>query len=459
MNGSANLSLVGRVSDPPLNTASAVTTSPRAGQRPALPRSPIAAGATIPLTFIGSGVVASLVGVTWLLVSPRLLLLPHLHPHVVAFAHVWLLGVLLTICFGAVYQLMPVIANTAFTGPRRAWTHLMLHAAGVALMIGAFLRGRMDWVAIGGSCVLLGLLLFGWSVLRTLRTAHRIDAILVSFGCAAAWLIVTALAGLLLALNLRFAWWSIDVLALLRSHAHLGVVGFFLTLIQGAMFRLVPMFTLGVLKDTRQVGNSLVLSQIGLLVLAPALAWQIQALELLGAALLLGSFVVTAIELKRVLATRKKRILEPGLRGFFSGLGFLVVAAVFGTMLIFATQNLSAALAYGTIAVLGGVLMAVEGMLCKIVPFLVWMRVYGPQVGRGPVPQATTLGLSRCEHAWVFLHAASIVSLGAGAAFEQPLPLVLGAIGFAAGQALLSASFGATAKHCLAQRTPQAQRS
>jgi hypothetical protein len=390
--------------------------------------------------------------VTWLLAFPGLLLLPHIHPHVVAFAHIWLLGVLLTICFGAVYQLMPVIANTAFTGPRRAWTHLLLHTAGVALMIAAFLQGRLDWVAIGGSSVLLGLLLFGWSVLRTLRAANRIDAILVSFGCAAMWLIVTALAGLLLALDLRFGWGSIDVLALLRSHAHLGVVGFFLTLIQGAMFRLVPMFTLGVLKDTRQIRNALVLSQLGLLALAPALAWQVRSLEVFGAALLIASFVVTAIGLKRVLDTRKKRILEPGLRGFFSGLGFLVVAALSGTLLIFGAQNLSAALAYGAIAVLGGVLMAVEGMLCKIVPFLVWMRVYGPQVGRRPVPQATGLGLPRCEHAWVFLHAVSVVLLGIGAALEQPLVVGFGAVAFAIGHGLLTASLSATAKHCLMPR-------
>lgn len=455
MNGTAQPA-VGQVSDLPSNTG--MTAPSRAGQRPALPRSPIAAGATIPLTFIGTGVAVSLAGAVWLLVSPGLLLLPHIHPHVVAFAHVWLLGVLLTISFGAVYQLMPVIANTAFTGPRRAWAHLMLHTAGVALMVTAFLRGRMDWVAIGGTSVLFGLVLFGWSVLRTLRAANRIDAILVSFGCAAAWLIVTALAGLLLALNLRFAWWPIDVLALLRSHAHLGVVGFFLTLIQGAMFRLVPMFTLGVLKDTRQVRNALAMSQLGLLVLAPALAWQVRGLEIAGAALLLGSFVVTALELKRVLATRKKRVLEPGLRGFLSGLGFLAIATIFGTILLFTTQNLSAALAYGTIAVLGGVLMAVEGMLCKIVPFLVWMRVYGPQVGRRPVPQATTLGIARCEHAWLFLHAASVVLLGIGVAFEQSIVVGVGAVGFAIGHASLTASLCAAGKHCLAPTTPNTQR-
>lgn len=450
MNSPAKLPVVGRVYDPPLNAPPG--SDQKTGQRSSLPHSPIASGATIPLSFIGAGITVSLVGVSWLLAAPGLLLLPHIHPHVVAFAHVWLLGVLLTICFGAVYQLMPVIANTAFTGPRQAWAHLVLHLAGVAFMVSAFLRGRMDGVAIGGTSVLLGLLLFGWSVLRTLRAATRIDAILVSFGCAAGWLVVTALAGLLLALNLRFAWWPIDVLALLRSHAHLGVIGFFLTLLQGAMFRLVPMFTLGVLKDTRQVRNALILSQLGLVVLAPALAWQLRGLELAGAALLLGSFFVTAIELKRVLATRKKRLLEPGLRGFFSGLGFLALAALFGTILIFAAQNLRAALAYGTIAVLGGVLMAIEGMLCKIVPFLVWMRVYGPLVGRTPVPQATTLGLSRCEHAWVPLHASSVLLLGIGAAFERPLVLGLGAIAFASGHALLIASLGAAGKHCLGQK-------
>lgn len=409
--------------------------------------SPLASGATIPLAFIGAGLLGSVAGTSWLALAPDVLALPHVHPVVIALAHVWLLGALLPICCGAVYQLLPVLANTAFTGARLAWTHLALHGAGAGLMIGGFSTGRMGWVALGGGAVTLGVFFFAANVARTLRAAPRLDPILATFGVATGWLLATVLAGLALALNLRFGGWSLDVLALLRVHAHLGVVGFFVTLLQGAMFRLVPMFTLAEVRDLRRIGLGLSLTPIGLLVLAPGLAWHQQALEVTGATLLLLSFVLSGIELRRVLGTRKKRHFEPGLQGFFAGLLFLLVAAGGGVGLGFHEGSLPAALAYGVVGVLGGLLLAVEGMLCKIVPFLVWMRVYGPRVGRQPTPVAAALGSPSAERAWVWLHATSVALLGLGTWREIPAVLTGGAVIFAVGQIALLTSLTKVAAH------------
>lgn len=417
------------------------STSARSGS------SPLAAGATIPLAFIATGLLGGVAGTLWLVLAPGLLTLPHLHPHVVALAHVWLLGALLTVCFGAVYQLLPVLANTAFTGRALAWLHLGLHAAGVTLMVHAFVAGDFGLVALGGTAVGAGVVLFCINVGRTLRAAVRLDAILIAFGCAAAWLGATVVAGVLLALNLRFGWWSMDVLALLRAHAHLGVAGFFVTLLQGAMFRLVPMFTLAEVRDLRGIGRALGFSQAGLLLLTPGLAWHSHAAELGGAALLLASFALSAVELRRVLATRKKRVFEPGLRGFFLGLALLGLAALGGAALAVGAGDLRAALAYGVVAVFGGVLASVEGMLCKIVPFLVWMRVYGPRVGRQRTPVAAALGRASLERAWVWAHGGAVALLAVGALIGSAPVLGLGAAIFAVGQAALFTSLATTARH------------
>jgi len=436
------------------NLAAVSRTAPAAGGPPAaragtprLPVSPLAAGATIPLAFIATGFAAGAIGTAWLALAPAMLALPHVHPQVVALAHVWLLGCLLTICCGAIYQLLPVLANVPFAGRRQAWTHLALHAAGVALMVPAFASARMGLVAAGGMLVAAGVVLLSVAVARVLRATTRLDPILLAFGAATAWLLVTVAVGVLLAANLHFGWFGVDVLAVLRAHAHLGVGGFFVTLLQGALFRLVPMFTLGELRGTRRVGVALAASQLGLLVLVPALGLGRTRGVLAGAALLAGSFVLTAFELRRVWATRRKRALEPGLRGFFLGLGALGLAALLGTALTATEGNVRAALAYGVLAVIGGVLAAVEGMLCKIVPFLVWMRVYGPRVGRQPTPAAAALGSPRCERAWVVLHAAGALLLAAGAAAGETRLLAAGAWALAAGQISLGASLAQVARH------------
>lgn len=418
--------------------------------------SPLAAGATIPLAFIFTGLLAAFASSAALVLFPSTLALPHLHMHVVALAHAWLLGALLTICFGAVYQLLPVLANTAFTGRTAAWTHLALHLLGTGAMIAGFLRGDMLLVASGGTLVSLGVVLFSVNIVRTLRTAPRLDPILLAFAAAAAWLLLTVTAGLLLALNLRFAWWNLDVLALLRAHAHAGVAGFFVTLTQGAMFRLVPMFTLAGPPDLRRVSIALAASQSGLLVLISALTLAATPAILVGAGLLLGSFLLSAFELRRILTTRKKKLLEPGLRGFFAGLAFLAFSALGGTALALTSDNhLRAALAYAVVAILGGVLAVVQGMLCKIIPFLVWMRVYGPRVGRQRTPVAASLGRPACERTWLLAHVAATIALSAGSFTAHPVTLTCGALLFAGGQLSLALSLSSAARHLWRPDAPQ----
>lgn len=424
---------------------------------PRLSGNPLAAGATIPLTFIGVGVIAALGGTAWLVAAPTTLALSHLHPQVIALTHLWLLGALLTICFGAVYQLLPVLANTGFRGRGPAWSHLGFHLAGVATMVVAFTSGKMGLVALGGTSVSIGVGLFALNVARTLRAAPRLDPILCAFGAATSWLVLTVLAGVLLATNLHYGWWPMNVLALLRAHAHLGVAGFFVTLLQGAMFRLVPMFTLGVVGSLRRIGFALALSQLGLLVLIPALACDHVGAQLTGAGFLLVSFALSGLELRRVFATRKKRLLEPGLQGFFLGLVLLCVAALGGVVLIATPGDPRAALAYGVLAVLGGALASIEGMLCKIVPFLVWMRVYGPRVGRQPTPVATTLGVAVLERAWLWLHLAGVTTLVLGILAGHEGVLLAGTLGFGAGQLALMTSLATAARHLWRPVTPPSE--
>jgi hypothetical protein len=436
---------VGRETERFIPTDARAMNKPLTSPRP--PASPLAAGATVPLSFIAAGLLAGASATVWLFCSPGLLALPHVHPHVVAFAHLWLLGSLLTICSGAIYQLLPVLANTAFTGNRLAWTHLALHVSGVAVMVSAFAHAAMGTVAIGGSLVTLGVGCLALNIGRTLRAASRFDAVLAAFACAAGWLLLTVLVGVAFAANLRFGWFGVDVLAVLRAHAHLGVVGFFVTLLQGAMFRLVPMFTLAAACDLRRVRTALVLSQTGLVVLVPALAFGNTIVEAIATGLFVGSFVITAVELRRLWGTRKKRALEPGLRGFFLGLGALGVSTLLGGTLVAGVADLRGALAYGVIAIVGGVLATVQGMLCKVVPFLVWMRVYGPRVGRQPTPQAAALGRPALERAWITLHFTGVVLLAGGAAMANLFVLAVGAGAFAAGQIALLGSLGAVARH------------
>ncbi len=382
---------------------------------------PRAAAPGLALAFIGLGLAALAVGVAWIAIEPELLLLPNSHPRVVALAHLWLPGFLLSVTMGALYQLTPVVLGAAVPLPRAAgWTHLGLQALGVPVLVGGFVTGRYDAVALGGAAVAIGAVIVATGVIGAFRQSTRRDAVAWSFPLAAGWLLATVGFGVVLALNRRWPFLPLGVIDLLKAHAHAGLAGFFLTLLQGATFQLVPMFTLADLRGTRRVSVGLVLGQLGLVLLVPGLACDRRFVALTGAALLGVGLAASGGALRATLRTRRRRVLEPGVRAFVLGAGLLAVAGVAGVGLLVLSAEVggdgrpSWATAYGLAVVGGGLAFMLLGMLCKIVPFLVWMTAYGPRVGRAPVPLATALGSRTLESTWLAVHAVAVAVLVSG---------------------------------------------
>jgi hypothetical protein len=397
---------------------------------------PLVGGARLPLSFIILGLLALTMSSIWIVVEPTLPLLPHMHPSVLAIAHLWLPGFLLSVSFGAAYQLIPVVLGVPLRGVRIAWTHLMLHACGLPLLVGGFVSYHYETVAIGGTLIAVGVFLFSARTILTFRESQRRDAIAWSLPLAATWLSLTVTAGVLMALNRHWPVLAWSALALLRAHAHLGFAGFFLTLLQGMTFQLVPMFTLGEVRHPRRIAAGIACTQAGLLTLVPGLAWDSTALSAIGAGLLAMGLLFSGLELRSTLRSRKKRLLEPGLRAFISGAAILLIAAVAGISLLIAepsTISLRGAMSYGLLVVPGALALMVLGMLCKIIPFLVWMRAYGPRVGKQPIPAAGTLAKAGWERLWLWLHGSALVLLATGALMDSPASVRLGAVALLAG--------------------------
>lgn len=399
--------------------------SPRGAVRSAppsaLPRSWLAGQGRLPLAFMGLALAWLVAATALLVVSPELLLLPHAHPHVVALAHAWVLGFFVTVACGAVYQLAPVALGTTLVSERHGWWHFGLHAAGVPGMVYSFWNWDLRLLGHFGFAVGLGVVLFAVNSWRTVKRSGRRGAVAWSLSLSTGWLLLTVLLGLLLAANRSWHFIALDPVFLLRAHAHLGLVGFFVTLLQGVAFQLVPMFTLGEVRDWRLANSGLVCTQAGLLALVPTLAWHVVPVAFASAAVVAAGMICSAIAIGRALRTRKKRSLDPGMRAFLYGGVGLVLAAITGMVLLLPGSPWGSAaggfnaIIYGILVLVGGLLPCVGGMLCKIVPFLTWMRAYGPRVGRGNTPSAGALTNPRLE------------SWGLGLQHAAVLPLLIGA--------------------------------
>lgn len=407
----------------------------------------------LPLAFMGLALVWIVVGTLMLLAVPSLLALPHSHPHVVALTHAWVLGFFVTVACGAVYQLAPVALGTTLANERYGWWHFWLHATGVPGMVVSFWLWDLELLGHFGFLVAIGIVLFTVNTCQTVKRSGRRHLVAWSVGASALWLLTTVLMGLLLAANRHWLFIPVDPIFLLRAHAHLGLIGFFVALLQGVSFQLIPMFTLGEMREWRWAGAGFWTSQGGLVVLAPALVFHHGVLSMLGAAAVAVGVTFSSLAMVRALDTRKKRALDPGVRLFlFGGVG-VWIAAVAGAVLVApwsAGGSASGgfnAMVYAVIAIVGGLLPCIAGMMCKIVPFLTWMRAYGPHVGRGRTPSAGALTLPRIERLGLALLAVAVVPLLVGAWTLSDVWIKAGIGTLAAGVALFTADMLGVMRH------------
>ena len=426
----------------------------------AAPRAvPLLGGARLPLAFILYGLGCYVIACGWLAARPSLLLEPHLHPRVVALVHLLLPGFLLSVTLGAFYQLVPVVLGTPLPASLRAlWLHFAMHVTGSATLVGGFIAGRFEWVGAGGLVVSSGILFFTTTIWHAFRASNRRDAVAWSFPLSATWLSATVLMGVLLAAHRRWPFLPLSSLALLRAHAHLGLAGFFLTLLQGATFQLVPMFTMGTARRMNLVWAGLLCTQAGLLMLAPALAGNLRALVIGGALVIAAGIGLSGVALKATLNSRRRKKIEPGIRAFLFGASLLLAAAGTGVALVFlsfdheTTPRLISA--YGALAIVGALSLMVLGMLCKIVPFLVWMRTYGPLVGKRPVPVATELSSKRLELLWACAHLAAVPLIACACARGSLACALAGACLLAVAAAVFVANLGRVLAHLIHPKPP-----
>ena len=420
---------------------------------------PLVTGARLPLVFIVGGLAAFGVATAWLAGVAWGGFPPFFHPEAVAVAHLWLPGFLLSVCIGASYQMMPVVLGTPLhVRDGWLWTHAGLHFPGVAALVWGLAGGRYLVAALGGLAVAAGVTILGGVALRTFFASRRRDAVAWSLVFAAGWLLATVAAGMTLALNRRQAFLPLSALDLLRAHAHLGLAGYFASLLQGVTFELVPMFTMGTARKSRVTLAGLLATQAGLPILAVGLAWSWRGALTLGAGVLAAGLAATGYALTSTLATRRRRRLDLGVQAFVLGMALLGLGGVGGLVLAFGPASpermLPGAASYGLVVIVGGLSLTVLGMLAKILPFLVWMKAYGPRVGREPVPVATALSSRLMERLWLGAHLAGLAGLVIGAATGRRGPVAAGGMLLAVGAALWLANAGRVLGH-LRRRPPR----
>ena len=320
----------------------------------------------LPFRFFLSAPIFMLVCAGLVFIGGESLWLSRWHPLLLALTHGFTLGFLTMVMFGALLQLLPVIAGISIPNPRviASISHASLVLGTVNIILG-FVYGK-DWMLYSAIICLafslgLYLLALSWVLIKRMSQGDSIRG----FRLAISALLITLLLGLiLLARNLGFEWIPANKI-LTNIHALWGLVGWAGLLIIAVSFQVIPMFHVAP-SFPKLITRYLALVIFLLLfvfMLAPAIAMPILSL----------CHAVFALVLLYVIRKRKRKIPDTSVRYW----QLAAISLLLASLLYFIPNSLWMSylpidknLLLAALFIYAYLMSIIQGMLLKILPFL-----------------------------------------------------------------------------------------
>ncbi len=293
-------------------------------------------------------------------------------PMVLALTHLVTLGFLGMSMVGAVQQLLPVLIGTPISRPRLVST--LLH---LPLLLGSASLAAGMGLSLPALLQLGGLLLAAVFLLFTAITAHCLWRTRSTHATVSA--MALALIGLLLlaGMGLWLLWygqWQLPLAhPLTRLHIGWGAGAWIGALLIGVAYQVVPMFQ--ITPEYPAVVRRRLIPAIGLLLVGwgGSYVW-FPSLQPLFSHLLALLFILFALQTLSLQAQRRRRLADVTLDFWRLAMGCLILAALLWPLTRWLNLP-SLELVVGALFLLGFAGSAVNGMLYKIVPFLVWLHL------------------------------------------------------------------------------------
>ncbi len=384
-----------------------------------------------------AGVLFFLVAAVLILIKSESVTQFYFGPDILAVTHLLVLGWITLIIFGALYQLIPVVMEVKLKSELLAHISLYSMILGVLMLSHTFMTSYIsgNWefytaaVFIGLSVVLFAVNV----VLTALKTKQKTveNLFIVTSG---AWLLLTILLGIFIPLNTAEGWLPKSNLILLKVHMHIGVLGWFLTLVTGVASKLLPMFFIAHKLKIKFLKASYIGINLGLILLAVALYS-----ENFGA-LFYTAIVLTATGFGLFIRynfdafkARLRKKLDIGMRitvWAFAFLGIALVAGILSAVNLEVLSSVSNSLkmVYGSSLILGFLTSLIFGQMYKTLPFIVWLKLYQDKVGKFKTPMPAAMYSELVAKLHFYTHLSAMFMLFGGMLSGMVILTQIGAV-------------------------------
>jgi len=305
------------------------------------------------------------------------------HTNALAWVHLFLLGFVMMVIFGAMAQLVPVVLEVGHFAVDLYYVIYPLLMIGTILMAFGFLLSPA-LLPYGGIIVLISLLIFILETFLTIKKVEKLNLVMTTVLVANTFLFFGLVFGILMALGYAGVI-SVDIMALLRGHIYLVLAGYVGITIMGMSLILLPMFWLSHSFSWKPVEYALWSMSIGVFWVVLSSILDSVVLEYVGYIMALIALVLYFYQIYLIYSTRVRMDNDIYLHSLIFSYSNLALGLIMGIIYLF-SPNEQLLLAIGWTLFMGYIAFIINGHLYKIVPFLVWYQRFSPLIGKQKVP-------------------------------------------------------------------------
>ncbi len=355
----------------------------------------------------------------------------YFQPHILAIVHTLALGWITMSISGAMYQLIPVVFRVrVYSIPLAYLQYFVLTAGSLGMIYGFYEFNISPGFVTFASIAFLGMIAFIINVLMSMAKVKEWNITAAHFLTGIVFLLVAVSIGLLLAMNLQYGFLMVNHLEILKVHAHAVLIGFVTMIIFGAVYQLVPMFSLSYNFPRGFGWAAYFLLLVGIVGygLAITLGDNTELSDVFSLVMVAGVFAFL-VQAAQIFRKRVRRKLDAGLRQtvvsfVYLGLAAFAVAASIALGPWKNTPSADIALSVGFLFFFGFIGSLILGQMLKIAPFLVWVRKYSSMVGLTDVPSLHEMVDQTLSYVQLYLWSAA-VAVASGALVFSYMPLFL----------------------------------
>ncbi|MFK5881288.1 MAG: hypothetical protein QM482_03655 [Sulfurospirillum sp.] len=299
--------------------------------------------------------------------------------------HLYLLGFVMMVIFGAMYQLVPVVLEIPIFSKDFAYIQFYMFVGGILIFTSGLADENFTQILPYGAMLMyLSMLIFVANVFLTYKNIIRWDIVAKFIFVSNIFLTIGVTIGFIIALNLLYGFYP-DILGLVQMHIATTIFGYVIMTIMGIGMILLPMFSLSHGFNQTAIEMAFYTIIIGLILFLFGTFFKLDILKFGGILFLTVAIFFALYQMYLIFSTRIRKQNDFWAKNMMASFATLIIS-FFILLAGVITKNDTYYLLFGFTLFFGFFTFFVVGHIYKILPFLVWYQRYSPLVGKIKVP-------------------------------------------------------------------------